>query len=201
MSGYLDATGYLIEDVRNIEPKDINLDHILHCLSRIYRYNGATRRPVSVLQHTYAGYLIAVDYLPGVDERFLLSWLMHDFHEAYFGDIPTDFKRWNQNLSDEIDAMSDKIDAAIFGRFAPGMTPCPYSELRGLDLLMLYVERKFWCDNPEEYRGDIWDVFRTGYEYIHDEEFRMDMRFVIGLSEEKLIKYMKNLLQLNGATL
>jgi len=71
-------------------PEDIDIGDIAHHLSRICRWNGATRRHYSVAEHSYA---LALHFrLQGNLE--LARWaLLHDAAEAYTGDIVRPLKR------------------------------------------------------------------------------------------------------------
>lgn len=64
----------------------IDIRDIARGLSKINRYNGQTNVPYSVAQHSV---LVSKLCLP----VFSFAGLMHDAHEAYFGDMPTYVKR------------------------------------------------------------------------------------------------------------
>lgn len=62
--------------------RDIDLGDIARGLSQINRFAGQTRRPISVAEHS-----LVVRKLCAAGLR--LAGLLHDGHEAYFGDWPT----------------------------------------------------------------------------------------------------------------
>lgn len=79
-------------DIEHIDPNQIDLGDISRSLSLTYRFNGMTRRPISVAEHS----LNVVDIMertmgisnPGA----LLAGLMHDAHEFITGDLPSPMK-------------------------------------------------------------------------------------------------------------
>jgi len=71
-------------DLLNPRAKDVNIDDMLHNLSRIPRWCGAGK--LSVLQHM----MVVSQLLHGVGESrvTVLAGLTHDLHEYATGDIP-----------------------------------------------------------------------------------------------------------------
>ena len=67
-------------DVEHIHLADIDIRDIAHHLALINRFNGATRVPYSVAQHS----IHVAQYVPA---EFRLWGLLHDAAEAYVGDI------------------------------------------------------------------------------------------------------------------
>jgi len=73
----------------SLRPEDICIEDIAHHLALINRFNGATKRPISVAQHSVYVARLCWD----------LSWetqlqaLLHDATEAYLGDIT----KWLKN--------------------------------------------------------------------------------------------------------
>jgi hypothetical protein len=69
----------------NPSPEDICLEDVAHHLAIIPRYNGATRRPYSVAEHSVilADWATADGQAPAV----CLNYLLHDAAEAYLQDI------------------------------------------------------------------------------------------------------------------
>lgn len=72
-------------DIFSIELNDIVLEDIIHALSLINRYNGHTRFPYTVAQHSV--YVAQLEYKHSQDARKAMAALMHDAAEAYIGDI------------------------------------------------------------------------------------------------------------------
>lgn len=68
-------------------PDAISIEDIAAHLAKINRFNGATRQPYSVAQHSV---LVArILALAGHDAATQLWGLLHDAHEAYLGDMAT----------------------------------------------------------------------------------------------------------------
>lgn len=75
---------------------------VAHALSQINRFNGHTSEPYSVAQHS-----LAVSYYleqQGMSYAIQLGGLIHDAHEAYFGDISTPVKMY-LDITDELLAL------------------------------------------------------------------------------------------------
>ena len=92
-------------------PGDISVEDIAHHLSQINRYNGATRYPYSVAQHSVlmANYALRSGY----DPRYVLAVLMHDAAEAYLQDLITPIKR--RCINSTYETCTQTIDKAIRG--------------------------------------------------------------------------------------
>ena len=75
-----------------LDPKaeDICIEDIAHSLSNLCRFNGHTKRFYSVAQHS----LNVERFIKKLSwgERLRLYGLMHDFAEAYIGDMTTPYK-------------------------------------------------------------------------------------------------------------
>lgn len=72
-------------DLRTPRAEDVCLDDIAHALARINRYNGHTRRPYSVAEHSL---LVASALMADHNcSALTLSGLLHDVAEAYVGDL------------------------------------------------------------------------------------------------------------------
>lgn len=85
------SSGKLIS-VQNPDPRDISIEDIAKSLSKQCRFNGHCSRFYSVGEHTILGDRLIQKLYPGnVDAR--KSWFVHDFTEAYVGDIIRPIKR------------------------------------------------------------------------------------------------------------
>ena len=72
-------------DIFALDQNDIDITDIIHALSMINRYNGHTRFPYTVAQHSV--YVAQLEYKHSNNARQALAGLMHDAAEAYVGDI------------------------------------------------------------------------------------------------------------------
>lgn len=69
-------------------PDEIEIDHIITALGRVYRFSGAS--PITVLEHSVRlAWLMERDHQP---RSYVLAALLHDASEAYLQDIPTVLK-------------------------------------------------------------------------------------------------------------
>lgn len=113
MSGILTYSGRLVRlDVdAGVDITPPSIEDIGLALSRVPRFAGHTRRWWTVAHHV----LWLEDYAKhnGATDDIRLGVLLHDAHEAVFGDIPSPFKT--------VDTRSDQreLDRAIFHRYHP----------------------------------------------------------------------------------
>lgn len=84
-----------------------SLEDIAVSLGRTCRFRGNTKRWWSVLQHSLLCHTIALEF-HGADPRMQLLVILHDAHEAVFGDIPTTWK------TDAIRRDQAKMDSRIW---------------------------------------------------------------------------------------
>ena len=100
------------------------LEDIIHHLSLINRWNGGTDEPFSVLEHCmYCDDLLLHKHGKRCRPFWRVSTLLHDAHEAYTGDLPTDLKAqcpW-------IGEFQKRLDKVIFAKF--GLEP-PVGHIR-----------------------------------------------------------------------
>lgn len=94
-----------------IRPSSIYIEDIAHSLSQICRFAGACRQFYSVAEHSVR----VVEYLRAQSgPRSVLAWgLIHDFPEAYIGDIPGPFK----HIIPGIDELEGSILTVIAAKF------------------------------------------------------------------------------------
>lgn len=78
------TTGLGTVTLPNPMPEQINVDDMLHGLSRIYRWNGAGQ--LTVLQHQIHVARLLFDQK--ADKITQLAGLVHDLHEYVTGDVP-----------------------------------------------------------------------------------------------------------------
>ena len=142
-------------DLFSPDPSQIDIYDIAHQLSQINRFNGATKVPYSVAQHS-----LYVSML--VPEHLQLDALLHDAHEAYMGDINTPLKQYIHQESgvgwvqSPIDAVSCVLDQAIY--IALELDPLDsfgHFEIKRADMQAMSDEKAFLKPNStsnwEEY--------------------------------------------------
>lgn len=106
----------------------INIDDIAHALAMQVRYNGHVRQFYSVAQHS-----VLASHM--VEDKYMLTTLMHDAAEAYLGDVVSPLKKLLPYYS-SIEATFEKIIAQKFGL----IYPFP-EETKTADRVMLYSEQ------------------------------------------------------------
>jgi len=112
------------------DPESIDLHDIAHALSMQCRFNGHTKRFLSVAEHSWW-----VSHL--VKPEYALTALMHDAGEAYISDIPKPFKLtlgyYIELIEQQVlDALGDKL----------GFDSTLSSEIKDADVEMLVYERE-----------------------------------------------------------
>ncbi len=94
----------------------VNLDDIIHHLSLLNRWSGATRIPFSVLEHSlYCEELVTscTAYAGGWDRMQLIA-LLHDAHEMVLTDIPSPLKELFKPF---INKLTYNLDIVIYQKF------------------------------------------------------------------------------------
>lgn len=150
-------------DLLNPRAEDVNIDDILHALSRIPRFSGATRGDYgyTVAQHS----LLVADLVAswGAPPELVREALLHDASEAYYGDITAPVQRalrvvfrdtvddlapashpspleWAANAIDPLVTLKRSVDAAV--RSALGLPAEESPLVRRADLVALAIERR-----------------------------------------------------------
>lgn len=94
-------------DFADLSSSKIELDDIAGQLSRIRRFNGGTKIPYSVAQHSYA--MMRIFSIEGSSPRVKLLALMHDMTEAFMGDMVGPLKQFFPLFSDMEDRLFNVI--------------------------------------------------------------------------------------------
>lgn len=119
------------------EPEEILIEDIARALSQTNRYNGHTRMPLSVAQHS-----VICAYL--VPHEIALEALLHDAAEAYIGDMSRPIKQWLRSRDNSWDIMEDLNARAVARRFGL-QYPWP-AKIAEADNQALAIEvRNFHC--------------------------------------------------------
>lgn len=123
--------------------EDVRLDDIAHALSNICRFGGHTNRFYSVGQHS----LLVCKWVKQQDASALtiLQALMHDFTEAYIGDMVRPLK----NQIPEYQRIETQLETVIHEALG---VPLPDAASRALiaeaDNVVLMAERRDLFDTP-----------------------------------------------------
>lgn len=124
-------------DYGNITKDSINVKDIIPAITRQVRFMGHTKRAYGVGEHTLMCYLMAEKL--GYTDRERLLVLIHDFTEAYLGDVNTDLK----NLLPEYKKLEREVELAICEHL--GVEPPSEEEefkIKVVDYTMLVVEMR-----------------------------------------------------------
>ena len=106
--GIMTHSGAMVSPWRGVP----TLEDIALSLSRLPRFAGHTRRPWSVLQHSFVVERMA--QLDGESSQVRLVALMHDWHESITGDVPSPMKGYD--MAD----LQDLLDLRIYDAYFPG---------------------------------------------------------------------------------
>lgn len=100
----------------NPQPDQINLIDIFQALSQLCRFSGQTRYFYSVAQHSLNCQLLA-KLMFNANEETQLSCLLHDAHETYISDIPSNLKKYINNdlqYTGILNKIENDIDNCIY---------------------------------------------------------------------------------------
>ena len=137
------ANGHYI-DLNDLTLNDIDIDNIEKSLNYIYRFNGhhKDRKPLTVAQHTLLCMNLS-DMLFN-DEKVRRACLIHDFGEAFYGDITTQVKRMigRDALERVTKPVDDLINKAFWYPDEEGPDGFVSAACKVCDLLSLDIERR-----------------------------------------------------------
>lgn len=146
-------------DLNNLTEEMIDLRDINMSLNHIYRFTGhhKDRKPLTVAQHSKLCFTLAQIDSPD-DKEFHKAVLIHDFAEAYIGDVSTPVKqamgdRW-YSFAKPIESL---VERAVIGYNFDQET---HDRVKVFDLMALDIERRsMWNDQ----RGaDKWPINIVG---------------------------------------
>jgi len=125
------------------EPEMVKIEDIAHHLSLINRFNGATKFPYSVAEHSLSvSYYLSSNDCASLSafeaQKLMLQGLLHDAAEAYTGDIVRPFKRI---LPEFFEIVEERINIAIGLRFNVTLDSLPAS-VHHADAVMLMTEKR-----------------------------------------------------------
>jgi hypothetical protein len=118
--------GHAVE-LLNPEPSTIDLDDIIYNLCNAVRFNGGMDPAWTVGSHSLL--VLGFSYGQGDPEEVQRWAFMHDWHEAYTGDLPSPLKAIINKETEVLNSVERALDDAIAGAF--GLMP-PTDETREL---------------------------------------------------------------------
>lgn len=138
----------------------IDIEDIAHALAAINRYNGHSRVPISVAQHS----VMVSHRVPPGDA---LWGLLHDAAEAYLGDCVSPLKH-HTSYGRDYQVHEGRLMAAICHKFGLPLT-CPSSVLRA-DHEQFQEEWK-WLMDPSKrftFKGSVetWEFYKARSEFM-----------------------------------
>lgn len=137
----------------NPEKSEIDILDIIHSLSMLCRFNGATKSFYSVAQHSV---LVADNiYKETKDKQLAFQGCCHDFSEAFISDIPSPFKTHFSGFK-EIEIKMEEWLSKKFGFQYPFDPIVKKHDLRALSTEMANL--MYICDNqdlPDPYKEKI----------------------------------------------
>jgi len=142
MTWMLTVTGVTV-DLRYMDSSTIDILDIAQGLSQINRFTGQASRPYSVAEHS----LFVVQLLErrGVTSpHVLMAALLHDAHEAYFGDMSTPLKQMlDQATGGALRLEERRVQMAVLRHFHVLVPSSACGDLvRWADLTALSTERR-----------------------------------------------------------
>lgn len=158
MTWMLTITGAVV-DLRYMEAATIDILDIAQGLSQINRYTGQASRPYSVAEHS----LLVVELLErqagATNPNALLAALMHDAHEAYFGDMSAPLKQTlDMATGGALRREEQRVQSSVLRKFRL-ITPFYSSsrEIHWADMTALSTEREALMPN----QGPTWACTRS----------------------------------------
>lgn len=135
-------------DLSNLSKDDIDIDDIARALNYIYRFTGHWKdnEPLTVAQHTKLVIHLSKILFPG-DVLVEFDCVLHDFAEAYTGDIATPLKKlFGPQFKEYENTVEDTIYEALWVGSVPHSKDL-YENRKICDLLALDIERRsIWID-------------------------------------------------------
>lgn len=123
------------------EKTDYSLDDILRTLANTPRWGGRTKYPWSVLQHSALVQHLVEMYDGHTTDQLWAT--VHDFSEAFLGDVPTPLKRVLGDSYDHLERrwMRDICYRAGLCAHPVGAFPVLPAIVKKADLVALHIER------------------------------------------------------------
>lgn len=156
------ASGKYI-DLNDLKVEDISVSDISNSLNYLYRFTGHHKdsEPLTVAQHTWLVLELSKMLFPD-DKAVQFDCLLHDFPEAYYGDIATPLKRlFGEAYKDYTKKVDDVVYEALWKPEEPFSSEIE-ERRKVCDLLALDIERRCMWSSPMG--KDMWpDVPDVGF--------------------------------------
>ena len=173
-------------DYNNITKDSIYIGDILPSITRLNRYMGHTSRPYGVGEHTLMCYFMAEKLGYSTREKLLV--LVHDFTEAYCGDVNTDLK----NLIPEYRKIEKEVELAIYDYLEIDKpTEEEEEKVKRIDLTMLVIEMR--DITLHDYRKKIEEVGEDSLELRMLDDLFFDLNDVFVSDEKYAIELLSNI--------
>lgn len=140
-------------DLENLKEEDLEIGDVNTALNNIIRFTGhhKDKQPLTVAQHTLLCLTMAEIFEPE-DDDLHRAVLVHDFAEAYIGDVATPVKR---AMGDRWHSFATPIEQLIEKRFYGSlMGPEMHDRVKLYDLASLDIERRVMWSS--QYGKDKW---------------------------------------------
>lgn len=136
-------------DLSGLTPADIDIEDINRSLNLIYRFTGhyKDQEPLTVAQHTWL-VLELSKYLFPDDRAVQFDCLLHDFPEAYYGDIATPLKKLFGKAYKDYTSGVDAVVYEKLWKIEEPFSPEIEDKRRICDLLSLDIERRCMWSSP-----------------------------------------------------
>lgn len=134
--------GFILFD--KLQHYTYNLDEIIVSLSRQYRFNGHSN--MTVLEHSYRMYETALEH--NENPLVCFACLVHDFHEAYLGDISGPVEAYlnaqcGGSLKPALALLKADLDDAIGNKFDWPIRLSDAKKVPMYDSLMMWQEAHY----------------------------------------------------------
>lgn len=150
-------------------PEEIFIGDIAHALSLNNRFNGHTKWPYSVAQHS----VLCAKYIEG-DSNTKLAALLHDATEAYIGDMIRPIKFYMQDFKE----IEHKIEKVVMKKFGVVFDKQTQAKVKTIDNLMCSAEKRdlhptkiCWFNMPDP--SSIPKIEPWGHSYAKGQFMRM----------------------------
>lgn len=160
---YMATVSNVIIDLNEFKELDVKLFDIATVLNHINRYNGHTKQPYSVLEHSMLVCCIFADhYKDKISFDNAMACLLHDAAEVYIGDVISPMK-----VTPEFEFFRDmdtRISGIIYKAFGMDIDKVDWDLVKNCDKQACYIESTwFFANLPGDFFHSIIDVDLNDY--------------------------------------